>query len=134
LGEIVGGFEGKRVLLERVLSLGERLASLVGELAVPEVGEEFDRLLLERQDCLAQFDELDRLVPANAGYSEEQAARVAELLAGIDAATKQLIGSLTLESQALKQQMENHHLRRKGLLTYGTNVLAKKSMILDESQ
>ena len=134
MSDRVGGFEKRIILLEQVLSLGAKLASLSGDLAAEETSGEFDRLLLEQQSYLEQIDEMDRLDPIESGYTKEQTLRTAELLTGINANTQQMIGNLTRESQSLKQQMEDHLLRRKSLLVYSNNVLAKKSMIVDQSQ
>ena len=133
MGDYSAAVEEKLALMRRMAYIGDKLTALVDiPEPQPEDNDSFERLLRERKECMEQVDVIDQSLPDDMAYDRECLAEMIELLKRISAADKGIIERVAQETTSLKQQIGEQMERKKSMLLYGTNVLAQKSMILDE--
>jgi hypothetical protein len=127
-------FEKRIALLEGMAAITERMAHLVENLHDPADSDEFDRLLLERQACILQIDEIDGTTQIGMDIDAAHLPGLTKLLEKIAAHDNKITGRLRQEASSIKEQMGEQASRKKSMLTYNTNILARNSMVLDESK
>ena len=128
--------EEKMTLLRRIRDIGEKLEALAGKLLGQgqEDGDSFDGFLRERMECLDQIDAIDRSLPDGTVYDSAGLKEMIDLLQSISATDKAAIEQLTRDTASLKQQIGAQMERKKSMIVYGTNIMARTSMILDEEK
>ena len=119
--------EERLVTLRRLVEIGERLVALAEKQPLDD--DVFGELLqerLERLEWLVNGAEQD---PPEDAADYDEMVRLTEQISELD---KRLVEKINQETAALKQQISAQMERRKGLQTYGVNVLAHKNVLLDE--
>ncbi|MDF9409137.1 hypothetical protein L7E55_12345 [Pelotomaculum isophthalicicum JI] len=129
----------KLALLGQIASMAAEQALLAGSLAEPEKSADFDRLLDKRQQCIDQIDAIDKLVNDKniipfQEYEEELIPRMKTILEQIQNLDKKTYTTIFNEMIVLKNQLGDLSRRKKSLTVYSTNILARKSMIVDKSR
>ena len=127
--------EEKLTLLRQMADIGEALEILAGNLGQrQEDDDSFDSLLLERWGCIDRINAIDQSLPEDIVYESERLNEMITLLQKISASDKAAVERVTQETASLKQQISAQMERKKTMLVYGTDLLARKNIILDEEK
>ncbi|MCG9968001.1 hypothetical protein L9W92_08025 [Pelotomaculum terephthalicicum JT] len=131
--DIRKAIDEKLALLVQIASIAEEQAALAGSLAEPEKAADFDRLLDKRQRCMNQVDVIDKNISTQ-GYDNELVSKMKTILEHIQDLDRETYEAISKEANVLKNQIADLARRKKGLFTYNTNIMARKSMIVDKSR
>jgi len=131
--DIRKAIDEKLALLGQIASIAEEQAALAGSLGEPEKAADFDRLLDKRQRCMNQVDVIDKNISTQ-GYDNELVSKMKTILEHIQDLDRETYEAISKEANVLKNQIADLVRRKKGLFTYNTNIMARKSMIVDKSR
>jgi len=127
----------KLALLEQIESLAREQAALAGSLADPEKAAGFDRLSAKRRRCMERIDDIDQYLTrnmANTAAEVEITSKMKKILEHIQEVDKRTRTAISNERAGIKSQIADLSRRKNGMLAYNTNILARKSMIVDKSR
>lgn len=128
------GTDKKLALLEQLAALAEEQATLADTgLSKEENSAGFDRLSEVRRLCIEQIDIIDGQLTDQA-YSPEKVAVLQTILARIQELDKKSSDIIGKETANIKKRLQDLANNKKNMLTYHTNILARKSMIIDKSR
>ncbi|OPX88172.1 MAG: hypothetical protein A4E53_02118 [Pelotomaculum sp. PtaB.Bin104] len=129
----------KLFLLGQIASMAEEQAALAGSLlAEPEKTADFDRLIDARQRCMEQIDAIDKHIDKymtnSVSIAHEMVSKIKTILEKTLELDKKTYAAIFNETIVLKNQLADLSRRKKSLTVYNTNILARKSMIVDKSR
>lgn len=128
-------FDERIALLRQLAVIGDKLVDLAGNLEQQPLDEKiFNELFRERQECVERICAIDPALPDDASIDKEQLDEMLSLAERIAAADKTLLERISQETESLKRQISEQQERKKSMLTYGVNILARKNMIVDEEK
>lgn len=134
INEPSDGTDKKLALLEQLATLAEEQAALAAaDLNKEENSAGFDRLSEMRRLCIEQIDIIDEQLTGQA-YSPEKVAVLQTILTRIQAFDQKTADIIGKETADIKNQLQDLANNKKNMLTYHTNILARKSMIIDKSR
>lgn len=134
INEPSDGTDKKLALLEQLATLAEEQAALAAaDLNKEENSAGFDRLSEMRRLYIEQIDIIDEQLTGQA-YSPEKVAALQTILTRIQAFDQKTADIIGKETADIKNQLQDLANNKKNMLTYHTNILARKSMIIDKSR
>lgn len=132
----------KLALLEQMASLAREQEALAGNLTDPGKAAGFDRLSAMRRRCMEKIDDIDKYLtrsmsnkPAQVdGIKIEITSKMKIILKQIQETDKKIYAVISKERAGIKNQIADLSCRKKSMLAYNTNMLGRKSMIVDKSR
>lgn len=134
MGYTTAALEKKLALLERLAELAQEQANLAGDLTDPEKSDRFNLLFDERQRCIEQIDAIEQDLGSTVIAEREMINKIQSVLLRTRDIDRKTSRTISNGIAALKNQLGDLSHRKKSMFVYNTNIMTRKSMVVDSAR